>query len=358
MVDLAEVMTGPARDWLAAQRQVLNGRFRQAQRRSPQLHSEAALALLRELLPPMAGNGEEGSAALLDALFDLVLLHAGRGTLAPDGGGSLPGIAVLLRETFPRLRRWLLAQPRSLPGALSNAVENLGSRGPQFARDIASIGENLSEVGQVVEAGIVLAWRLGDARCRNKALELAARLPAGAVLAAFGLSSWPERAAPLVVAGQAADGWRRPENLFTKETLDNLGRKRPSGIKAVTEGVAALASEPIESWALVGRLGNFIGFDGHFEEPPLLLDAGPKGNRHRYWVRSRDMTFQLDGDIFGWSCRPDPSVDFPVRDHQAALGKHPSLTGATSAVAGDDVLAFTLADSFRIRVLAPPRRPV
>ena len=104
MADASEIITGSARDWLAAKRAELNGRFRLAQRRFSQLNAESVLALCRELLPPLAGIGENGSADLLAAVYDLILLHAGRGTLAP-GGGSSPGIGELLRTTFPRLRR-------------------------------------------------------------------------------------------------------------------------------------------------------------------------------------------------------------------------------------------------------------
>src|SRR5262249_20242669 len=143
-------------------------------------------------------------ADLLSAAYDLILLHAGRGTLSPEGG-SVAGIGALLRDTFPRLRRLLLTRPRALPGALSNAVENLGARGVEFPRDLAAVADALRTGDELLEAGVVLAWRLGDARCRVKALEIAARLPPRAVLAALKLPAWPEPAAAVVVGALAAD---------------------------------------------------------------------------------------------------------------------------------------------------------
>src|SRR5262249_20283646 len=150
-------MAGPARDWLAANRGALNGRFRLLQRRYPALSPEPVLLMCRELLSGVAGQGEEGTAELLGTVYDLILLHARRGTLAP-GGGSQPGIRVLLGKTAVRIRRLLLPQPRRLLGALSNAVENLGARGVEFASGIADLADVLKPGDDLLDAGAVLAW--------------------------------------------------------------------------------------------------------------------------------------------------------------------------------------------------------
>jgi hypothetical protein len=369
----AEVIGESVRDWLSAQRQDLNGRFNRARRRFPRLDPLLVLALCRELLPGVSGNGEAGSAELLSAVYDLILLHAGRGTLAPDGSGSLPGVAVLMRETFSALRRLLLTRPGSLAGALSNAVENLGPCGVAFARRLANVAEFVSSGDDLLNTGVVLAWRLGYARCRSRALALAPRLPPGAVLRALGLAHWPIAAAPLAIAGLAAHGWRRPEALLTKQTLDQLERD-PERAAPLIAALALPSSEPLDAWSLANRVGNFRGFDGHFNEPPLLLNSSSEGNRHRFWVRSGAAKYRMDADVFGWVCRPDPSADFPSREVPPPLRKKgreprpsplvvvtaqgesvklPQLAGATSVLLGDGMLAFTLADSFRVRVLAP-----
>jgi hypothetical protein len=350
--------SGPLRDWLAAMRSDLNGRFRQAQRRFPQLDPDAVLTLCRELLPPLAGSGEPGSADLLSAAYDLILLHAGRGTLSPEGG-SVAGIGVLLRDTFPRLRRLLMTRPRSLPGALSNAVENLGPRGVEFARDVAAVADALQTGDELLEAGVVLAWRLGDARCRVKALEIAARLPPRAVLAALKLPAWPESAADVVVAVLAADAWSPPQTLFTPKTLEELAANPKRASKLGQP--AGPPDEPPSTWTMAGRPGNFAGFGGHFLTPPVLLNPGDQADRHRFWVSCDDSTYRIDADVFGWACRPDPSAaEFPVsttssKRKDLAL---PLLAGTTSCTLAERCLAFTLPDSFRVRILTPPRKPL
>lgn len=344
---------GALREWLATHREPLNGRFHLARRRFPQLDADTVLALVRELMPPLPADSE-----LLSAVYDLVLLHAGRATLAADGTGSVPALGVLLRETFPRIAPLLRDAPRSLPGALSNAVENLGRRGPEFARRLPAVAACLGKAGELLNAGVVLAWRLGDARCRTAALEIAARLPPTAVLTALDLAGWPDAAAPLAVGALAADGWRDPATLLTEKTL--AAATTPKRISALIESLKTPPHGGPEDWTPVGRVGDFAGFGGPFGQPPLLLQT-ESTTRHRFWARSGDIIHRVDADVYGWSCRPDPSADFPVAKsvHGKGRGKKtvkPALQlTATSIVQRDDLLLFTVADSFRVRVLAPPR---
>lgn len=324
------MIDGPARDWLAARRDELNARFRAARRRFPRLDPAAVLGLCRELLPPLAGTGEPGIPELFGAVYDLILLHAGRGTLAPGAGSPT---AVLLREAFPRLRRLLLARPGFLPAALSNAVENLGPRGVELARGLAAVADDVPDADGLLDAGAVFAWRLGEARLRTEALDRAGKLPPRVTRAALGLTGVADEAVPGVLAALAADGWRRPEEALNP------------------------TSAPKGTWALTARLGNFRGFDGHFLRPPLLLDAGPQATRHRFWVRADDTAYRIDADVFGWVCRPDPAADFPVRA-PAKKGRPAQLpVGATSYVEADNLLAYTLPESFRVRVLTPRGAP-
>lgn len=341
------------RSWLTAQRPALNTRFRQAQRRYPQLDPEGTLAVLRELLPALATDRTAGTDELLSSLYDLVLLHLGRGTLGPAGG-----IRVLLTETFPRLRPLLLARPRFLPGALSNAVEHMGPQGIAFARGLGALADQLTSADELLDTGAVLAWRLGDARLRRRALDLAARLPPRVVLNALGLAAWPDTAAPLIVAGLAADGWHRPEAFLGPKTLDRLATADAAALDALHRQLVAPQTEAVSAWGLAGRLGNFRGFDGDFDAPPQLLDTGASAGRHRFWVRSGEANYRIDADAFGWVCRPDAPVDYPVACRRGGRPEHALLAEATTVLAADAVRAFTRADSFRVRVLVPPRRPL
>jgi hypothetical protein len=347
------MIAGPVRDWLAAQRKELNARFRLAQRRFPSLDADAVLALCRELLPPLAGPDAASAADLLSAVYELILLHAGRGVLTPK---AQCGVAVLMRETFPALRPLLAARPRQLPGALSNAVENLGPRGVTFARGLDTLAPRVGRPEDLLDAGAVLAWRLGDARLRSAALDIAERLTVPATLAALGLSDWPIQAAPLVVAGLRANGWCRPEELLSAKTLAGLAKATPERLDKLRQELASAPNAAAE-WRLASRPGNFSGFDGHFDQPPVLLDLPAEMGGHRFHVRCGTAAFHIDADAFGWVCQPTAAVDAPVG--QAKPPPHAKLPGRiTSTVLRPQAVAYTTADSFRVRVLAPARKPL
>lgn len=377
---------GPAADWLAARRDDLNLRFARARKRFPTLDGAAVLALVAELLPPLAAPDGPGVDRLLASVYDLILLHAGRQTLAPRGGGTLPAIGLLLREVFPALRARLLDRAASLPGALSNAVENLGPRGEEFARAIARLGPRVDGGESLLDAGVVLAWRLGEARLRRQALEIAGRLPPAAALDALGLGDWPPVAAPLVVAGLAADAWQPPASALTPRTLDGLPRLAPDAVAALRQKLSAPATAPYAQWTVVARVGEFSGFGGRFDEPPLLLDPGQRADRHRLWARCGAETFRLDADVFGYRCVADGNADLPIQlaekdawtasslladplrgvrvaaDGTLAVGPEvvpvAAAKGATSFAVLERAIALSLGDSHRIRVLAPPRPPL
>lgn len=377
---MAKEIAGPLRDWLASRRETLNARFRAAQRRYPQLESGAALDLVAELLPPLATK-HEGSADLLLAAYELLLLHAGRGLLggrARNGDGTFAG--ELLRHAAPALAPLLRAKPRAL-GALSNAAENLGERGLDFVKKIAALSANLDDPDELLDAGVLLAWRLGEPRLRNEAFIAAAKLPPQAALRALGLNGWPDSGAVLVLTALQADAWRMPDRLFKLRTLAALDKMNAKELSALQTRLGKPPEEAAQDWTPTALVGHFSGFGGTFEEPPLLVGNGLLGNRHRFWVLSTDGYFRIDADAFGWVCQPDASVDLPVQEVRPRSGKIAALlkgktnspqlypdgrlesvgyradvpggAGAATFVCGPALLAFTLADSFRVRVLTP-----
>ncbi|MDP2314799.1 MAG: hypothetical protein Q8P41_17980 [Pseudomonadota bacterium] len=268
-------ITGPGADWLPDRRVQLNERFERARRRTPALDPADTLARLATAIPGLAGP-EPAAARLLDVVYDLVLLHAGRGAFARH-----PGLAVLLEETFPALRPALLAAPVSLPGALSNAVENLGAVGEAWARALPGVVATLGapvDAATLLDAGAVLAWRLGEARLRVGALERARALPVATVRAALKLGDVD---VPAVLARLTTDAWNDP-----------LG---PSD----------------KAWRRVGVVGGFAGFGGPFEAPPRVLDGGEP---HVFHVVSGGRHFRVDADRYGASARPEPDPGRPMRE--------------------------------------------
>jgi hypothetical protein len=323
-------------DWLVRGRDDLNQRFRRAKRRFPHLAPDAVLKQAAAFLAPLAGP-EPNAPALLSSVYDLIILHAGR-----DAFGTRPGLAFLLGEAFPKIRALLLQTPTSLPAALSNAVENLGATGPEFARGIVRLASQTSDPEAFRLASAVLAWRLGEARLRANALEATRRLSPRVVLAALGLFDWPDEAAPVVLACLEVDSWTPPRKALSDNLVSSL---RGATAEAVVAIVASVRSAvPGAEWQPVGAVGGFSGFGGNFETPPLLLQGG---DRHRFLVKSGDATFQVAADTFGWRCRP--TVLAPASAAPPAPATAP-FASATSFALFDDVAASTSNDSFRIRV--------
>lgn len=375
------LVSGAAKEWLSARRDELNARFRAAKQRYAKLDAQNILALNAELLPPLAGKGETYSAELLSEVFDLILLHSGRGllSLAPSP------MRILLSETFPKIRALLLQRSTALPSELSNAVENLHEKGGDFAREIGAMASQFQNVGQIRSAGALLAWRLGEARLREQALKTASQLPNAIVLSALGLSDWPETTAPLALGSLVGDAWCHPRDRLSPQTLEKLA---DAGREKVVEMLEKL-NPPFGTLPTPARqaatCGEFAGFGGRFLAPPKLLYVGKNRHRHHFWVRSGTENFRIDADIFGSVCRPDPSADFPLQETawRAGVGatltsslrgskesvlyndgelytngvgkRYEALRDASSYCAVSDLLATTGRDSYRIRIFSPAR---
>ncbi len=380
MAETARI-SGSARDWLASRREELNARFKLARRRFGKLDAQAVLALNAELLPPLADGGAAGSDELLSEIFDLVILHAGRGLLS---SGVSP-MRTLLSETFLRLKPLLLKHPRQLPSALSNAVENLGAKGGEFARGMSAMAAALQSADQVRDAGAVLAWRLGEARLREYALNAAAALPNSVLLEALDLGGWPAVTAPLALAALNDDTWIHPRERVRPTLLLQLGSASP---QKIAETGSKLSAGTAAAWAnmrFCGTCGEFEGYGGNFFEPPKLLNAGKNAQRHRFFVRSGEINYRIDADVFGWVCRPDPTCDFPIQDTAWRAGVGATLVSslkgtkktvlfsdgaffaggkleqvqglaqASTYCAAENTLAATQYDSFRVRIFSPAR---
>jgi hypothetical protein len=333
-VVVVEVLTGPAAAWLASRRDELNQRFRRAARRSESLDADAVLGVLGDLLPAVAGP-EPSAGDLCSGVYDLVLLHISRGTWGK------PGVRAMLETTVPALRSALLARPSILP-ALSNAVENLGEKGLEFAYALAALP--VTDPGVLLDAGVVIAWRLGRAALRENALDLAGRLPPAIALSALGLSGDDAARRAAVVQGLRADAWSPPGTVAT------------AGLR------------------VVGRIGDFVGFGGVFQRPPTVLEGG---DRHVVYVKDGDRRWRLDADCFGCMATPDAGADRVVKtpltrglfgrpggdglhaDGMVVWGRSnltiPSLAGATSYSLADGRLAAAFADTHRVTIAVAPR---
>jgi hypothetical protein len=372
------VIQGPGAEWLEVRREELNQRFLLARRRHPRLAPGPVLELLARVVPPIANAG--GSHALLSAVYDLVLLHAGRDALATH-----PGLSTLLLETLPLVGAELERAPGVLVPALSNAVENLRDKGDAFARELPGVLKGLDDPRMMLDACGVLAWRLGDPRLRASALRVAPTLPARALLAALGLGAWPEAAAAVAIEALQLDAWHLPSDLASPATLVAVARAPGERVRSTIDALRAAPPVSLDRWRVVASVGAFTGFGGSFDSPPVVLDGG---DRHTIHLKAGDTFFVIEADVFGWSCRREKDRGLPTRrpegggalrkiagklglggeearvspDGVVELGREsariPALKGCTAFSFTPGRIAATSADSHHVRVLVAHRDPV
>lgn len=274
------MIEGPAAQWLSAHRDALNLRLLETIKRYPRFSVPSFFAELAALLPALSSH-----SALLDAAYDLVALHLGRGAFS-----RVPALRRLLSEWAPP-RATLLGTEPQLLAQLSNASENAMDP-DRFVDTLLALPELDASV--LLRVGAVIAWRLGDARVRTAALLVLPHLPARALLVAMGHGAWSDGDAPMLVAQLQADQWRvqltTPPRQVTMPTLDVARSLR------------------------LAQLGDFTGFGGVFEVPPKLLRGE---DPHLFLVRCGEQGFAVTADGFGACIRPltgelppDESVDW------------------------------------------------
>src|SRR5262249_33275877 len=135
----------------------------------------------------------------------------------------------------------------------------------------------------------------------------ARNLPPGIVREALGLPGWPDGAVSLALAALQNDGWRAPHMRVSERTLQALGRAEAKSDELIRT-LESSSAPRLREWRIAVHVGDFSGFDGSFDSPPIVLNGG---DRHTFLVRSGETFFQLTADCFGWVCRTiaDPELD-------------------------------------------------
>jgi hypothetical protein len=260
-------------------------------------------------------------------------------------GGALgeaargPLVARAWDGLLPRLLPHLAAAPRALAARISNALCNLAREGGEALAErwgecLVGVSPAAAAPLQLLEAGLVLAWRCGLAHFRDSALARWRALPAPLRRATLGLP--PEGEAPPMeaLARGLEDPWFDPA--------------RPA---------------PRAAPALAARVGGFRGFGGRFVRPPRLARAAGA-----ILASDGEGTYRLHADVFGATLRPvaAPAVadaDAGARARIAADGtvsvdgteaRLPALAGAASLAAAGTTLAVALAHSHHVYVVALP----
>ncbi len=256
------MISGRAAEWLRSQRDALNLRVRLARHRGLRTDPALLTAWFDRLLPDLCA--QDASDDVLLATFELVLLLAGRGRL------PLPQLAAddvqgALLLALPQLSA-VFSQRPTLLAAFSNAAGNLGANGLPFVTALPRLAA-CCPVDQLLNAGVVLAWRSGEARLRDRALAIAEKLPAAVVAVALAIDT---NAVADSLAELNNHGWRQP------------GQARQPG-------------------ALLTRIGDYLGLGGPFIGMPVILDSS---HGHCLHLRCGNATLRLHSDAFGWHCQP------------------------------------------------------
>ena len=249
---------------LRDRRDYFNARFESARHAAPRLNSEALFDFIRLAIAPLIAAVEvqlpERVPAVLDAGFEVGLSLVGAGIWP-----SSPKLSLLKRaysSTFCALSPAIALEPQRLLPRLSNAVLTPGLNAELWLACMEGIAGALTTPAQVLDAGIVCAWRCGLAHYRDAALARVAQLPSAALLALFAPKHGDVEALKLALATQR---WYRADLVMAANQI-------------------------------AARVGAFVGLGGQFSAPPTVRSDGVE-----LYVSSGAAHWLLLADAYGMS---------------------------------------------------------
>ena len=254
---------------LAEHRERYNAQFRQARLTARQLDAEAMLGHLRTFAGPAVDAAVVAGGdplAVTDALVDLSYALAGRGKLGIAGRAPAPEVSLGFGWALPALGRFVAEQPRKVAGAVLNALHHLHDadtgRSDLWVQTVLAAAGKVTSVPELLDAGVVAAWRCGLARLRSTALDVAARLDPAVLAVALG------------AGGSLSD-----------DVLDRLRADPWLNPAAAGQAVRLL---------VVRRVGGFRGFGGAFAAPPTVSHVDGQ-----WYAGDGTGCWQLHADRFG-----------------------------------------------------------
>lgn len=310
---------------LAAHRERYNAQFRHARLTARQLDADAVLTHLRTLAGPAvdAATAAGGDPlAVTDALVDLSYALATRGKLGIAGRPPAPEVSLGFGSALPTLGRFVAEQPRRVASAVLNALHHLQEaetgHPDGWVQTVLTLADRVPSAAELLDAGVVAAWRCGLARLRASALDVATRVdPAVLAIALGARGSLPDD----LVGQLEADPWLDPASAGRSPRL-----------------------------LVVRRVGAFRGFGGAFATPPTVSHVDGQ-----WYASDGTGCWQVHADRFGAALtrvaeRPDPGEPgSPLRldPGRVVAGEHAldlaELAEPTSWCAAGDTLAATTA---------------
>lgn len=322
---------------LRDRRDYFNARFESARHAAPRLNTNALFDFIRVAIAPLITTIEaqqpERVPAVVDAGFEL--------GLSLVSAGIWPSSAKLLllkrayTSTFCALSQAIAVEPHRLLPRLSNAVLTPGLHAELWLACMEGIAGVLTTPAQVLDAGIVCAWRCGLAHYRDAALARVEQLPRVALLALFAPKIGDVDALKLALHTQR---WYRADALLAQNQI-------------------------------AARVGAFVGLGGLFTAPPTVRSDGID-----LYVSSGAAQWLLLADSFGMSLHgaspeeitaiapqkmlpPGFAKIFRWQNPRASAGQLVELTrwGAiTSFASTADTFAITHARSYAVTLIVKP----
>lgn len=226
-------------------RETFNARFASAKALYPALDGAYFAVHLRQTVAPIveAVNAirPERTGAVVDALYDVSLDLLTKDMLGP--AGRHPEIAAVWNTLFPRIPNLIADNPRLVASGASNAVHNIeqdaAGRYRAWIDAMTRAAPHLGDCDVFQKAGLILAWRLGMAHCRDAALLALSELPDNLL---FGLLAVDSKMGRSALMEALRDPWWNPSEPEKKRIL-----------------------------SIARRVGGFTGFGGPFTAPPEVI---------------------------------------------------------------------------------------
>ncbi len=320
---------------LRDRRDYFNARFEAARHAASRLNADTLFDFIRIAIAPLItavdAKAPERVPAVVDAGFEVGLSLVSAGIWP-----SSPRLRMLKRAyttTFCALSQAIAIDPQRLLPRLTNAALTPGLNTELWLACMEGMAGALSTPAQVLDAGIVCAWRCGLAHYRASALARLDHMPSAALLVLF---------APRIEDVGALKAALRAQRWYR-------------------------ADAPLLANQIAARVGAFVGLGGLFTAPPTVRSDG-----NDLFVCSADAQWLLLADAYGMSVHsatPEELTPIPPAHKRLpnAIPKHLKGLQAgmplielsrwgeiTSVAVTLDSCAITHARSYAITLIAKP----
>jgi hypothetical protein len=338
-VAMSQQVGGAMATALERGREKYNARFAAARLGGASVDGDSFLVHLGNVVAPVieavAAVMPERVDGVLAALYDVSLELFSASLMGPRSKSAAVGD--VWSQVLPVVPQLVLRDPKSVAAALSNAGYNIGrtngARPCEWIEIVRRVGPRCENVAELLDVGMLAAWRAGMPHYRGGAIAAAKTLRAELV---GGILDVPAGSAGAILDRMLADPWLTPS-----AATDSL---QPAALR------------------LVGVVGAFRGFGGEFVRPPTAFVAGGGS----IFIADGDATFRLICDCFGRRLirddRPD-RTDLPAGDIRvspdgvvqwgAGRASFPPWAGDVSGFACDGhTIAVTLRTSHHVYLVA------